>query len=120
MQVDRHSKVADASSQTHKKGGVYHVLGGGASSSCFRVASRLWPKYRDYVWSYDFVMVGTSGGRAFRMLSIGDEQSWACLSIDVAWKLTSEDVLGRLSDPIVRRGVPEHFRNGSKSEFTAK
>ena len=34
--------------------------------------------------------------------------------------LTSEDVLERLSDLFVRRGVPEHIRSDNGSEFTAK
>jgi putative transposase len=43
-----------------------------------------------------------------------------CLAIDVARKLTSEDVLERLSDLFVRRGVPDHIRSDNGSEFTAK
>ncbi len=35
-------------------------------------------------------------------------------------KLTSEDVLERLSDLFVRRGVPDHIRSDNGSEFTAK
>jgi transposase InsO family protein len=38
----------------------------------------------------------------------------------VAKKLTSEDVLERLSDLFVRRGVPEHIRSDNGSEFTAR
>lgn len=34
-------------------------------------------------------------------------------------KLTSEDVLERLSDLFVRRGVPGYLRSGNGSEFTA-
>ena len=81
---------------------------------------RLRPTHRDHVWSYDFVMDRTSEGRAFRMLTIVDEYSRECLAIDVARKLTSEDVLERLSDLFVRRGVPEHIRSDNGSEFTAK
>ena len=81
---------------------------------------RLRPQHRDHVWSYDFVMDRTSEGRAFRMLTIVDEYSRECLSIDVARKLTSEDVLERLSDLFVRRGVPEHIRSDNGSEFTAR
>jgi transposase InsO family protein len=74
---------------------------------------RLRPTHRNHVWSYDFVMDRTADGRAFRMLTIVDEFTRECLAIDVARKLTSEDVLERLSDLFVRRGVPEHIRSDS-------
>jgi transposase InsO family protein len=54
------------------------------------------------------------------MLTIVDEYSRECLAIDVARKLTSEDVLERLSHLFVRRGVPQHSRSDNGSEFTAK
>jgi transposase InsO family protein len=53
------------------------------------------------------------------MLTLIDEHSRECLSIDVARKLTSEDVLERLSDLFVRRGVPAYLRSDNGSEFTA-
>ncbi len=81
---------------------------------------RLRPAYKDHVWSYDFVQDRTSDGRAFRMLTVIDEYSRECLAIDVARKLTSEDVLERLSDLFVRRGVPNHIRSDNGPEFTAK
>jgi len=81
---------------------------------------RLRPCYTDHVWSYDFVQDRTSDGRAFRMLTVIDEYSRECLAIDVARKLTSEDVLERLSDLFVRRGVPDHIRSDNEPEFTAK
>ena len=62
----------------------------------------------------------TSDGRAFRMLTVIDEYSRECLAIDVARTLTSEDVLERLSDLFVRRGVPDHIRSDNGPEFTAK
>ena len=62
----------------------------------------------------------TADGRAFRMLTIVDEYTRECLAIDVSRKLTSEDVLERLSDLFVRRGVPDHIRSGNRCELTAK
>ncbi len=80
---------------------------------------RLRPAHRDHVWSYDFVMDRTSDGRSFRMLTLIDEFTRECIAIDVARKLSSEDVLERLSDLFLRRGVPEHLRSDNGSEFTA-
>ncbi len=58
---------------------------------------RLRPAYRDHVWSYDFVRDRTSEGRPLRLLTLIDEYSRECLSIDVARSFTSENVLERLT-----------------------
>jgi transposase InsO family protein len=81
---------------------------------------RLRPAHKDHVWSYDFVAARTSDGRAFRMLTVIDEFTRECLAIDVARRLTSDDVLERLSDLFVRRGVPGHIRSDNGPEFTAE
>jgi transposase InsO family protein len=78
------------------------------------------PEHKDHVWSYDFVQARTRDGRAFRILNIIDEHTRECLAIDVARKLTSDDVLERLSDLFVRRDAPEHIRSDNGPEFTAK
>ena len=87
-----------------------------AEGSCLRLR----PTHTDHVWSYDFVADRTSDGRSLRMLTLIDEHSRECLAIDVARRLTSEDVLERLSDLFVRRGVPQYVRSDNGSEFTAK
>ena len=87
-----------------------------ADGSCIRLR----PAYKDHVWSYDFVHARTHDGRAFRLLVIIDEYSRECLAIDVARRLTNEDVLERLSDLFVRRGVPAHIRSDNGPEFTAR
>ena len=84
-----------------------------ADGSCIRLR----PTHRNHVWIYNFVMDRTADGRAFRMLTIVDEFTRECLAIDVSRKLTSEDVLERLSDLFVRRGVPDHIRSDNGSEF---
>ena len=84
--------------------------------SCVRLRSNR----RNHVWSYDFVADRTSDGRTIRMLTIVDEFTRECLAIDVAKKLTSEDVLERLSDLFICKGVPDHIRSDNGSEFTAK
>jgi len=43
-----------------------------------------------------------------------------CLAIDVGRKLTSEDVLWRLSQLFLERGTPAYLRSDNGSEFVAK
>lgn len=69
--------------------------------------------------SYDSVMDRTSNGQSFRMLTLMDEHTRECLAIDVARSLKSEDLLERLSDLFIRRGVPKYIRSDDGSEFTA-
>ncbi len=58
-------------------------------------------------------------GRPLRMLTLIDEFTRECLAIDVARRMDSEDVLERLSDLFVRRGVPKYLRSDNGAEFTA-
>jgi transposase InsO family protein len=81
---------------------------------------RLRPEYKNHVWSYDFLYDRTRDGRAFRMLTILDEYSRECLSIDVGRKFTHDAVMHRLTELFFRRGIPEHIRSDNGAEFTAK
>ena len=78
------------------------------------------PERPDHVWAYDFVTARTHDGRAFRMLTLVDEFTRECLSIDVARRFTGDDVLERLAWLFVTRGVPEHIRSDNGPEFAAK
>ena len=80
---------------------------------------RLRPEYKDHVWAYDFVHDRTHDGRPLRMLTLVDEYTRECLAIDVARRMTSEDVLERLTDRFIHRGVPDHIRSDNGAEFTA-
>ncbi len=81
---------------------------------------RLRPEHKEHVWSYDFVMDRTTEGKAFRMLNIIDEYSRECLAILVKRHITSQDVIDRLFELFILRGIPEHIRSDNGPEFTAK
>jgi putative transposase len=81
---------------------------------------RLRPERKDHVWAYDLVMGRTHDGRAFKMLTIVDEFTRENLAIDTARRLTSDDVLERLTWLMVTRGVPDHIRSDNGPEFTAR
>jgi putative transposase len=80
---------------------------------------RLRPAYKDHVWSYDFMMTRTSDGRPLRLLTVMDEYTRECLAIDVGRRITSDDVLERLTELFVLRGVPSYLRSDNGPEFTA-
>jgi putative transposase len=81
---------------------------------------RLRPLWKDHVWSYDFVHIRTTDGRPVRILVILDEYSRECLALDVARRLGSQDVLGRLYELFLIRGIPDHIRSDNGREFTAQ
>lgn len=81
---------------------------------------RLRPLRRDHVWSYDFLMARTYDGRPLRVLTVIDEYTRECLSIDVDRKLSCEDVMDQLTNLFVHRGIPEYIRSDTGAEFTAK
>ncbi len=79
---------------------------------------RLRPAYKDRAWAYDFVHARTHDGYPLRMLTLVDAYTRECLAIDVARRLSSEDVLERLAWLLVTRGVPAYLRSDNGSEFT--
>jgi len=84
--------------------------------SCIRFR----PEHRNHVWSYDFVTSRTHEGRAFRMLNILDEYTRECLNITVERKITSHQVIEKLADLFITKGIPDNIRSDNGPEFTAK
>ena len=80
---------------------------------------RLRAERPNHVWSYDFVMDRTHGGRAFRMLTVIDEFTRQCLAIPVDRKLSSQSVLECIAGLFVKHGPPDHIRSDNGAEFTA-
>jgi len=81
---------------------------------------RLRPRYKNHVWSYDFVMDRTHNGKAIRMLTIIDEHTRECLAIEVNRKLNSKSVMDVLSQLFIDYGTPQYIRSDNGPEFIAK
>ena len=62
----------------------------------------------------------THEGKVFRMLNILDEYTRECLNITVERKITSHEVIERLADLFITRGIPDNIRSDNGPEFTAK
>ena len=81
---------------------------------------RLRPEHRNHVWAYDFVFDRTREGRPLKFLNVVDEFTRECLTINVARRQTSRDVLRTLAKLMLKHGVPEHIRSDNGPEFAAK
>jgi len=81
---------------------------------------RLRPEHKDHVWSYDFVIGRTTNGRAFKILTIIDEYTREILALLVSRMITSQEVIDKLFELFILRGIPEHIRSDNGPEFTAK
>lgn len=87
-----------------------------SDGSCIRRKA----EHPNHVWSYDFVHDTTHDGRPLKMLTIVDEFTRENLAIDVRRSFTSEDVLARLAELFILKGVPDYIRSDNGPEFIAK
>lgn len=86
----------------------------GASDARPRQAEHL-----NQVWTYDILHDRLAGGRPFKTLSVLDEFSRECLTIQVGHSLRAPQVVAALADLMQQRGAPEFLRSDNGSEFTA-
>jgi transposase InsO family protein len=72
------------------------------------------------VWCWDFIFDRTASGQSLKWLSIVDEYTRRCITLDVSRNMTSEDVINRLAELFTIYGVPEHIRSDNGPEFIAQ
>ena len=66
------------------------------------------------------VSARTHDGRTLRLLTLLDEYRRECLAIRVERRMGSLEVIERLSDVMLWRGIPEHIRSDNGPEFVAR
>jgi transposase InsO family protein len=73
-------------------------------------ASRYRAEHPHHVWSYDFIEDQTADGRRLKILTIVDEFTRECLTIEVERHMTGLDVVAtlRFLFELRRRGDPRH------------
>jgi transposase InsO family protein len=86
---------------------------GSSVNSCVNRPAR----FKNDVWTYDFVADRTSSGRPLRWLTLVDEYTRECLALHVAGSLSGPDVRAVLTRVIGKRGAPESIRSDNGSEF---
>ena len=84
------------------------------AGACVRLRS----ERSNHVWACYFVQIRTRDCRSMRLLTIIDEYSRECLAIRAGRSIRSSDVFETLAGLMTARGVPEHIRSDSGSEFT--
>ena len=93
-----------------KKGGT---LPGASANSCVNQPAR----FKNDVWTYDFIADRTVEGRPLKWLSLVDEYTRECLALYVAEAVTGSEVRRVLARVIGQRGTPTRIRSDNGSEF---
>jgi putative transposase len=72
------------------------------------------------VWAWDFMEDRTEGGRKLRILTVEDEFTRECLTIEVEHRMGARFVADTLMGLIARRGAPDFIRSDNGPEFIAR
>jgi putative transposase len=86
---------------------------GTSANSCVRQPAR----FKNDVWTCDFIHDRTADGRPLKWLTLVDEYTRECLVLHAAGSMTGADVRRTLARVIGRRGAPTRIRSDNGSEF---
>ena len=86
---------------------------GSSANSCVNQPAR----FKNDVWTYDFVADRTIDGGSLKWLTLVDEYTRECLALQVAGSMTGAAVQQVLARVIGRRGAPTRIRSDNGSEF---
>jgi transposase InsO family protein len=89
---------------------------GTSANSCVRRPAR----FKNDVWTYDFVADRTADGKPLRWLTLVDVYTKECLALHVAASVTGQDVRSVLARVIGGRGAPVSIRSDNGSEFVCE
>ena len=87
---------------------------GVSANSCVARPAR----FKNDVWTCDFIQDRTAAGRPLKWLTSVDESTRECLVLPAAGSLTGADVRRIMARVIGRRGAPTRIRSANGSEFT--
>jgi transposase InsO family protein len=86
---------------------------GTSANSCVNKPAR----FKNDVWTYDFVADRTEDGGTLKWLTLVDEYTRECLALHVARALSGADVRRVLARVVGWRGAPRRMRSDNGSEF---
>jgi putative transposase len=73
----------------------------------------------NHVWAYDFVFDNCADGRQLKCLTVVDEWTRECLTIDVAGSIRSQRVVDVLARLVSIHGAPAYMRSDNGPEFVS-
>ncbi len=77
-------------------------------------------RFKNDVWTCDFIHDRTAGGRPLKWLSLVDEYTRECLVLHVDARIGGGDVRRLLARVVGRRGAPNLIRSDNGSEFVCR
>lgn len=86
---------------------------GTSANSCVNNPAR----FKNDVWTYDFVADRTVSGSSLKWLTLVDEYTRECLALHVDRAVSGADVRRVLARVVGRRGAPRRMRSDNGSEF---
>lgn len=86
---------------------------GSSANSCVNQPAR----FKNDVWTCDFILDRTAEGGSLKWLSLVDEYTRECLALHVGATMTGATVRRILARVIGRRGAPTRIRSDNGSEF---
>ena len=84
-----------------------------SANSCVQQPAR----FKNDVWTCDFIHDRTADGRSLKWLTLVDEYTRECLVLHAAGSLTGTDVRRIIARVIGYRGAPTRIRSDNGSEF---
>jgi len=89
------------------------AMPGSSANSCVNQPAR----FKNDVWTCDFIFDRTVDGGSLKWLSLVDEYTRECLALHVGATMTSATVRRVLAGVMGRRGAPTRIRSDNGSEF---
>jgi transposase InsO family protein len=86
---------------------------GTSANSCINQPAR----FKNDVWTYDFIADRTSDGGTLQWLTLVDEYTGECLALYVDRTVTGADARRVLARVVGQRGAPTRIRSDNGSEF---
>ena len=97
----------------HRKKSRKSAMPGSSANSCVNQPAR----FKNDVWTCDFIVDRTAEGGSLKWLSLVDEYTRECLALVVGATMTGAEVRRVLARVMGRRGAPTRIRSDNGSEF---